>query len=146
MTEVLTIIETSPLICSANQWTGFYMIGTSVMKELRNEKSNVCKNMLYMVKKAVLSRSSRPEMFCKIGALKNFAKFTGKHLCQILFLIVTSLRLQHFPLYVTMANWRPLPRGHPHWPNFNFQLENKIPYQLLSSIMDALLRNIEQRD
>ena len=27
-------IETSPLICSANQWTGFYMIGTSVMKEL----------------------------------------------------------------------------------------------------------------
>ena len=28
-------IETSPLICRANQWTGFYMIGTSVMKELK---------------------------------------------------------------------------------------------------------------
>ena len=28
-------IETSPVICSANQWTGFYMITTSVMKELR---------------------------------------------------------------------------------------------------------------
>ena len=27
-------IETSPLICSANQLTGFYMIGNSVMKEL----------------------------------------------------------------------------------------------------------------
>ena len=27
-------IETSPLICKANQWTGFYMIGSSVMKEL----------------------------------------------------------------------------------------------------------------
>ena len=27
-------IEISPLICRANQWTGFYMIGTSVMKEL----------------------------------------------------------------------------------------------------------------
>ena len=27
-------IETSPLICKANQWTGFYMIRTSVMKEL----------------------------------------------------------------------------------------------------------------
>ena len=26
--------ETKQLICSANQWTGFYMIGTSVMKEL----------------------------------------------------------------------------------------------------------------
>ena len=24
-------------ICSANQWTGFYMIGTSIMRELTNE-------------------------------------------------------------------------------------------------------------
>ena len=31
------------------------------------------------------SRSSRPEVFCKKGVLKNFAKFTGKHLCQSLF-------------------------------------------------------------
>ena len=29
-------IETSPLICFANQWAGFYTIGTSVMKELRD--------------------------------------------------------------------------------------------------------------
>ena len=29
-------------------------------------------------------RSSRPEVFCKKGALRNFAKFTGKHLCQSL--------------------------------------------------------------
>ena len=28
-------IETSPLICSANQWTGFYMLTASVMKVLR---------------------------------------------------------------------------------------------------------------
>ena len=27
--------ETSPLICSGNQRTGFYMIGTSLMKELK---------------------------------------------------------------------------------------------------------------
>ena len=27
-------IETSPLICRANQWTGFYIITASVMKEL----------------------------------------------------------------------------------------------------------------
>ena len=26
-------IETSPLTCSENQWTGFYIIGSSVMKE-----------------------------------------------------------------------------------------------------------------
>ena len=27
-------IETSPLICSANQWTGFYIAGTLIMREL----------------------------------------------------------------------------------------------------------------
>ena len=30
-------------------------------------------------------RSSHPEVFCKKVALRNFAKFTGKHLCQSLF-------------------------------------------------------------
>ena len=30
-------------------------------------------------------RSSRPEVFCKKGVLRNFAKFTGKHLRQSLF-------------------------------------------------------------
>ena len=30
-----TILETRPLIFRANQWTGFYMIGNSAMKELR---------------------------------------------------------------------------------------------------------------
>ena len=29
--------------------------------------------------------TSHPEVFCKEGALKNFAKFTGKHLSQSLF-------------------------------------------------------------
>ena len=32
---VLDNIETSPLICSENQKTDFYIIGTSVMKEFR---------------------------------------------------------------------------------------------------------------
>ena len=30
-------------------------------------------------------RSSRPEVFCRKGVLRNFAKFTGKHMCQSLF-------------------------------------------------------------
>ena len=30
-------------------------------------------------------RSSRPEVFCKKGVLRNLAKFTEKHLCQSLF-------------------------------------------------------------
>ena len=38
-------------------------------------------------------RSSRPEVFCKNNVLRNFAKFTGKYLCQSLFFIkVTGLR------------------------------------------------------
>ena len=32
-----------------------------------------------------LIRSSCPEVFCKKGVLSNFAKFTGKNLCQSLF-------------------------------------------------------------
>ena len=38
-------------------------------------------------------RSSRPKVFCKKCVLKNFAKFTGKHLCQsLLFNKVAGLR------------------------------------------------------
>ena len=38
------------------------------------------------------NRSSRPEMFCKNSVPRNFAKFTGKHLCQsLLFNIVATL-------------------------------------------------------
>ena len=33
-------IETSPLICEGNQWTGFYMVTPSFMKELINETLN----------------------------------------------------------------------------------------------------------
>ena len=36
-------IETSPLICWANQWIGFYMMATSVMKEFM--KILICTNI-----------------------------------------------------------------------------------------------------
>ena len=39
-------------------------------------------------------RSSRPEVFCKKSILRNFAKFTGKHLCQSLFF--NKKRLWHW--------------------------------------------------
>ena len=40
-----------------------------------------------------LDRSSRPEVFCIRGVLRNFTKFTGKHLCQtFLFNNVAGLR------------------------------------------------------
>ena len=34
---------------------------------------------------SLLDRSTRPKVFCKKGALKNFVKFTGKNLCPSLF-------------------------------------------------------------
>ena len=34
-------METSPLICSANQSTGFYMITASVMKGLKNTATSI---------------------------------------------------------------------------------------------------------
>ena len=46
-------IETSPLICRANQWTGFNMITASVMKELRRcQTSTILKVVNYFEKKA----------------------------------------------------------------------------------------------
>ena len=39
-------IENSLSICKANQWTGFYMIETSVMKELRT-LLNICKSTFW---------------------------------------------------------------------------------------------------
>ena len=44
-------------------------------------------------------RSSRPDVFCKKGVLRNFAKFIGKHLCQSLFLNkVAGPRHRCFPV------------------------------------------------
>ena len=31
----------------------------------------------------LFSRSSRPDVLCKKGVITNFAKFSGKHLCQV---------------------------------------------------------------
>ena len=47
-------------------------------------------------------RSSRPEVFCKKGVLRNFTKFTGKHLCQSLFFNkVAGLALIYVVLYTS---------------------------------------------
>ena len=39
---------------------------------------------MFEVSEVVVQRSSRPGVFCAKGVLKDFAKFTGKHLCQSL--------------------------------------------------------------
>ena len=46
------------------------------------KSENAAETLLQWFKDKRMNRSSRPEVFCKKGVLKNFAKFTGKHLCQ----------------------------------------------------------------
>ena len=47
------------------------------------------------LKNTIIYRSSHPEVFYKKGVLRNFAKFTEKHLCQGLFFNKVA-GLQHF--------------------------------------------------
>ena len=72
--------------------------------------------------RAVFDKSSRPEVFCKKGVLKNFAKFTGKDLCQSVF-------------FNKVAGFRPailLKKRLWHWcfpVNFTKFLENTLFYR-----------------
>ena len=63
------------LICSANQWTGFYMIETSVMKELNcTNGTKSCKVSPRRTTKQVLTftfRSYQPYVLQKIDWCKN---------------------------------------------------------------------------
>ena len=45
----------------------------------------------------ILFRNSRMEVFCKKAVLKNFAKFTGKHLCSACNLTKKEKPTQVFP-------------------------------------------------
>ena len=53
-----------------------------------------------------IARSSFPEVFCKNGVLTNFAKFTGKHLCQSFFFNkVAGLRPLRIPFLTEHLRW-----------------------------------------
>ena len=64
--------ETSQLICTANSVTGFYM------------KVNI--KLKWVKVDCWECRSSRSQIFLKIGVLKNYKNFTEKHLCWSLLL------------------------------------------------------------
>ena len=116
--EGLYDIETSPLNCSVNQWTGFYTIGTSVMKVKvahfcgfsEAALSNIRKfQRKYQTQSPVIS-SSPSQASLKIGVLKNFTYITGQHQCCSLFLIklikfFIKKRLQHKSFPVTFAKF-----------------------------------------
>ena len=54
----------------------------------------------------LIDRNNRTEVFCKKDAVKNFAKFTGKHLSQSLFFIkLLGKRLWHWCFPVNFAKF-----------------------------------------
>ena len=69
-----------------------------MLTKFPSDKVNVTKNAHFFLSRApthhsftfhllllLIIRSSRTEVFCKKVILRNFKKFTGKHLCQSLF-------------------------------------------------------------
>ena len=52
----------------------------------------ICSSYIYLIIDKKIFRSSRPGVFCKKVVLRNFANFTGKHLCESLFNKVGGLR------------------------------------------------------
>ena len=80
-------------------------------------------------------RSSRLEVSCTKGVLRNFAKFTGKHLCQsIFFNKIAGLGLQ-IKVYKKPFSYRPPPVTAPfHCPTKKFCFRNLIHSVALNNI------------
>ena len=98
-------------------------------------------------------RSSRPEVFCKKGVHRNFAKFQRKHLCQSLFFnkvagsglrpaALLKKRLCHwcFPVTFTKFLRAPFYIAHLWWlllfdSNFMFIAKGKLCFSLIQFLL-----------
>ena len=67
-------------------WMCFFLNVKSWIKFFSQQLASIC-NLGVKIFQTSLpnTRSSRLEVFCQKGVLKNLAKFTGKHLCQSLY-------------------------------------------------------------
>ena len=84
----------------------------------------------------LIQRSSLLEVLCKKGVPRNFAKFTGKHLCQTLFFdkvaglrsaTLLKMRLWHrcFPVNFAKFPRTPFLTEHLRWLLLNINLINE---------------------
>ena len=76
------------------------------------------------------SKSSRPEVFCKKGVLRNFAEFTEKHLCQSFFFNKVAGRVCNFIKKETVAHV------------FSCEISKKIVMTLLHIFIKPMILNI----
>ena len=102
------------------------MIIISIKQHLTNISSSIHEKV----------RNSRPEVFYKKGVLRNFTKFTGKHLCQSLFFNkVAVLR----PAALLKRDWRRCFRGHVQ--HFSSQQKKCCKYFAGNFIRGAISEN-----
>ena len=88
-----------------------FFLTTSRMQSSNNCEHTTQRKIEMSILLIWTSRSSRPEVFRKKGVLKNFTKFTGKHLYQSFFNKVTGLDLMNFvrflrtPIFIEHLWW-----------------------------------------
>ena len=70
----------------------------ALKKSLKKKETRIKKEIVEVLQKPSYRQKQRPELFCKIGVLRNFTKFTRKHLCQSLFFNKTRLWQRGFPM------------------------------------------------
>ena len=74
-------IKTSPLICSANQWTGFCIIGTSVMEDSR------CSSFTYT--ESLFLRVAKHNLLFLFQFFFSIWLFSHKHSLYILYIFIS---------------------------------------------------------
>ena len=113
-----------PWISSARSISVLFPVADRKNKEVFTIFSYMINSYLHYFLKA---RSSRPDVFCEKGVLRNFAKFTGKHLYQSqvfsceFYEIYTNTFFNRTPLVAaSRKHWSLLP-----WDNLLITLSNQ---------------------
>ena len=109
----------------------FYKQASSIIINIIESFFNKNTSLYWKVSSRASSRSSRPDVFCEKDVLRNFAKFTRKHLCQSLFFnkvagmpaTLLKKRLLHrcFPVNFAKFLRTPFLKEHLRWLLLIFQ-------------------------
>ena len=92
--------------CDVDAWsqsllfTGETSFSSRLLFNIPETSTQIQKSTKYQSTDVLIFRSSRSQMFFKISVLKNFATFTGKHLCWPSFSRQQILFFQLNPVYI----------------------------------------------